>query len=126
MSKAQKKLLQGPRHRTSLKKPLCVVLTVSVISMLLICTHMFPRHGKRSSCHVLSSARGCEDALSALLPAHIRKLTIKERASRAVVRDILRTPSFITQNFKIAFLFLTHGTLPFELFWDEFFKVTNT
>ncbi|KAG2319274.1 hypothetical protein Bca52824_012487 [Brassica carinata] len=121
MSKAQKKL-QGTRHRSSLKKPLCVVLTVSVISMLLICTHLFPRHGKKSSCNVLSRARGCEDALSALLPAHIRKLTIKEIAARAVVRDILRTPSFQTQNSKIAFLFLTHGTLPLELLWDEFFK----
>lgn len=122
--KVPKKLL-GARHRTSLKKPLCVVLTVSVISMLLICTHLFPRHGKSSSCNVLSSDRGCEDALSALLPAHIRKLTIKEIAARAVVRDILRTPSFLTQNSKIAFLFLTHGTLPFELLWDEFFKVNK-
>ncbi|KAJ0250992.1 hypothetical protein HA466_0133950 [Hirschfeldia incana] len=122
MSNKAQKYLQRPRHRTSLKKPLCVVLTVSVISMLLICTHLFPRHGKTSSCNVLSSARGCEDALSALLPAHIRKLTIKEIAARAVVRDILRTPSLVTQNSKIAFLFLTQGTLPFELLWDEFFK----
>ncbi|RID50859.1 hypothetical protein BRARA_H01561 [Brassica rapa] len=121
MSYKEQKYLQRPRHHTSLKKPLCVVLTVSVISMLLVCTHLFPRHGKSSSCG-LSSSRGCENALSALLPAHIRKLTIKEIAARAVVRDILRTPSFITQNSKIAFLFLTHGTLPFEELWDEFFK----
>ncbi|CAH8391781.1 unnamed protein product [Eruca vesicaria subsp. sativa] len=121
MSKAQK-YMQRPRHHQSLKKPLCVVLTVSVISMLLICTHLFPRYGKNSSCHGLYSSRGCDSALSALLPAHIRKLTIKEIAARAVVRDILRTPSSLTQNSKIAFLFLTHGTLPFEKLWDEFFK----
>ncbi|KAG2256389.1 hypothetical protein Bca52824_075683 [Brassica carinata] len=122
MSYKEQKYLQRPRHHTSLKKPLCVVLTVSVISILLICTHLFPRHGKSSSCHGLSSSRECENALSALLPAHIRKLTIKEIAARAVVRDILRTPSLVTQNSKIAFLFLTHGTLPFEELWDEFFK----
>ncbi|KAG5390050.1 hypothetical protein IGI04_031591 [Brassica rapa subsp. trilocularis] len=122
MSYKEQKYLQRPRHHTSLKKPLCVVLTVSVISMLLICTHLFPRHVKSSSCHGLSSSRGCENSLSALLPAHIRKLTIKEIAARAVVRDILRTPSLVTQNSKIAFLFLTHATLPFEELWDEFFK----
>ncbi|CAF2107184.1 unnamed protein product [Brassica napus] len=72
--------------------------------------------------YIEESTEECENALSALLPAHIRKLTIKEIAARAVVRDILRTPSLVTQNSKIAFLFLTHGTLPFEELWDEFFK----
>lgn len=121
------KILQGPRHHhTSLKKPLWVVLTVSVTSMLLICTHMYPRLGKSSSCHGLYSTRGCQDSLSAWLPVHVRKFTDEEIAARAVVRDILRTPPFINENSKIAFLFLTPGTLPFEKLWDEFFKVTNT
>lgn len=121
-----KKILQGPRHHTSLKKPLWLVLTVSVTSMLLICTHMYPRQGKSSSCHGLGSTRGCEDALSKWLPVHVRKFTDEEIAARAVARDILRTPPFITENSKIAFLFLTPGTLPFEKLWDQFFKVTNT
>ncbi|CAG7887664.1 glycosyltransferase BC10 [Brassica rapa] len=111
MGEAQK-TFQGPRHHTSLKKPLWVVLTVSVISMLLISTHMFPRQGKRSS----------SDAFSAWLPAHVRKHTDEEIAARAVVRDILKTPPSITENSKIAFLFLTPGTLPFEKLWDEFLK----
>ncbi|CAN8325954.1 unnamed protein product [Cochlearia groenlandica] len=118
-----KKNVQGPRHQLSLKKPLWVVLTVSVTSMLLISTQMFPRHSKSSSCHGLySSNKGCENGLSAWLPVHVRKLTDEEVATRAVVRDILRTPPFITENSKIAFLFLTPGTLPFEKLWDEFFK----
>ena len=115
MGEAQK-TFQVPRHHTSLKKPLWVVLTVSVISMLLISTHMFPQQGKRSS----------SDALSAWLPAHVRKHTDEEIAARVVVRDILKTPPSITENSKIAFLFLTPGTLPFEKLWDEFFKVTVT
>ncbi|KAL0727011.1 hypothetical protein Bca4012_023104 [Brassica carinata] len=111
MGEAQK-TFQGPRHHTSLKKPLWLVLTVSVLSMLLISTHMFSRQGKRSS----------SDALSSWLPVHVRKLTDEEVAARAVVREILKTPPSITQNSKIAFLFLTPGTLPFEKLWDEFFK----
>ncbi|KAJ4913191.1 hypothetical protein Rs2_07812 [Raphanus sativus] len=112
MGEAQQKTIQGPRHHTSLKKPLWLVLTVSVISMLLISTHMFPPQGKRSSSHTLSS----------WLPVHVRKHTDEEVAARAVVREILKTPPFITPNSKIAFLFLTPGTLPFEKLWDEFFK----
>lgn len=119
------KNLQVTRHRTSLKKPLWVVLTISVTSMLLICTHMFQRHSKSSSCHGLFSNRGCEDALSSWLPVHVRKFTDEEIAARAVVRDILRTPPLLTENSKIAFLFLTPGTLPFEKLWDEFFKVAT-
>ncbi|KAG2263171.1 hypothetical protein Bca4012_015197 [Brassica carinata] len=110
MVEAQKKNYhQGPRHHhTSLKKPLWLVLTVSVFSMLLICTHMMPpRHRKSSS--------------SSWLPVHVRKLSDEEVAARTVVRDILKTPPFLTSSSKIAFLFLTPGTLPFEKLWDKFF-----
>ncbi|KAJ0263270.1 hypothetical protein HA466_0036580 [Hirschfeldia incana] len=106
----QQKIYQGPRHhhRSSLKKPLWLLLTVSVFSMLLICSHMMsPRHRKTPS---------------SWLPVHVRKLTDQEVAARAVARHILKTPHFITENSKIAFLFLTPGTLPFEKLWDEFFK----
>nr|VDC83483.1 unnamed protein product [Brassica rapa] len=115
MVEAQKNYQGPPRHHTSLKKPLWLVLSVSVFSMLLICTRMSPRHSNNSS-----------KALSSWLPVHVRKHTDEEVAARAVVRDILKTPPFVTENSKIAFLFLTPGTLPFEKLWDEFFTVTNT
>ncbi|WZY85661.1 hypothetical protein YC2023_032045 [Brassica napus] len=110
MVEAQKNYQGPPRHHTSLKKPLWLVLSVSVFSMLLICTRMSPRHSNNSS-----------KALSSWLPVHVRKHTDEEVAARAVVRDILKTPPFVTENSKIAFLFLTPGTLPFEKLWDEFF-----
>ncbi|XP_009137561.1 glycosyltransferase BC10 [Brassica rapa] len=110
MVEAQKNYQGPPRHHTSLKKPLWLVLSVSVFSMLLICTRMSPRHSNNSS-----------KALSSWLPVHVRKHTDEEVAARAVVRDILKTPPVVTENSKIAFLFLTPGTLPFEKLWDEFF-----
>ncbi|XP_013593160.1 PREDICTED: uncharacterized protein LOC106301337 [Brassica oleracea var. oleracea] len=110
MVEAQKNHQGPPRHHTSLKKPLWLVLSVSVFSMLLICSRMSPRHSNNSS-----------KAISSWLPVHVRKHTDEEVAARAVVRDILKTPPFITENSKIAFLFLTPGTLPFEKLWDEFF-----
>ncbi|KAF2534216.1 hypothetical protein F2Q70_00033093 [Brassica cretica] len=110
MVEAQKNYQGPPRHHTSLKKPLWLVLSVSVFSMLLICSRMSPRHSNNSS-----------KAISSWLPVHVRKHTDEEVAARAVVRDILKTPPFITENSKIAFLFLTPGTLPFEKLWDEFF-----
>ncbi|KAG2250729.1 hypothetical protein Bca52824_080865 [Brassica carinata] len=107
MVEAQKKNYhQGPpRHHTSLKNYLW--------SILLICTHMMsPRHSKISS--------------SSWLPIHVRKLSDAEVAARAVVRHILKTPPFITSNSKLAFLFLTPGTLPFEKLWDKFFTVSSS
>ncbi|KAF3526991.1 hypothetical protein F2Q69_00046827 [Brassica cretica] len=87
---------------------LCNLVSLFYHSILLICTHMMsPRHSKISS--------------SSWLPIHVRKLSDAEVAARAVVRHILKTPPFITSNSKLAFLFLTPGTLPFEKLWDKFF-----
>ncbi|XP_048615562.1 glycosyltransferase BC10-like [Brassica napus] len=87
---------------------LCNLVSLFYHSILLICTHMMsPRHSKTSS--------------SSWLPIHVRKLIDAEVAARAVVRHIVKTPPFITSNSKLAFLFLTPGTLPFEKLWDKFF-----
>ena len=92
---------------------LCNLVSLFYHSILLICTHMMsPRHSKISS--------------SSWLPIHVRKLSDAEVAARAVVRHILKTPPFITSNSKLAFLFLTPGTLPFEKLWDKFFTVSSS
>lgn len=112
------------RNRSSLKKSLLVVLLVCVTSVLLVCTYMYPQHNGKSSssCKGLSS-RGCEASLSGWLPVHVRKYTDEEVAARVVIKDILRTPPVLTVKSKIAFMFLTPGTLPFEKLWDKFFQV---
>nr|VDD60397.1 unnamed protein product [Brassica oleracea] len=92
---------------------LCNLVSLFYHSILLICTHMMsPRHSKTSS--------------SSWLPIHVRKLIDAEVAARAVVRHIVKTPPFITSNSKLAFLFLTPGTLPFEKLWDKFFTVSSS
>ena len=52
-----------------------------------------------------------------------RELTDDERASRVVFRQILLTPPDHSPRSKIAFLFLTPGSLPFERLWEKFFQV---
>ena len=114
----------SPRHRSSLKKPLLIVLLVCITSVLLVITYMYPQHNnsKSSACAGLSS-RGCQAALSGWLPVHVRKFTDEEVAARVVIKDILRLPPALTAKSKIAFMFLTPGTLPFEKLWDKFFQV---
>ncbi|KAI9123073.1 hypothetical protein K1719_005962 [Acacia pycnantha] len=56
------------------------------------------------------------------LPPPEREYTDEEIASRAVVHDILNAPHVLPKNPKIAFMFLTPGSLPFEKLWDRFFQ----
>lgn len=112
------------RNRSSLKKPLLVVLLVCITSVILVCTYMYPQHNSKSSACKGLSSRGCEAALSGWLPVHVRKFTDEEVAARVVIKDILRTPPVLNAKSKIAFLFLTPGTLPFEKLWDKFFQVS--
>lgn len=111
------------RTRSSLKKPLLIVLLVCITSVLLVCTYMYPQHNTKSSACKGLSRRGCEASLSGWLPVHVRKHTDEEVAARVVIRDILRNPPALTAKSKIAFMFLTPGTLPFEKLWDKFFQV---
>nr|KJB55244.1 hypothetical protein B456_009G069100 [Gossypium raimondii] len=58
--------------------------------------------------------------LSPSFPA--RELSDEETISQVVIKEILNTPPIQSADSKIAFLFLTPGTLPFELLWDKFFR----
>ncbi|KAH0906677.1 hypothetical protein HID58_038504 [Brassica napus] len=110
------------RTRSSLKKPLLIILLICITSVLLICTYMYPQHSVKSpACEGLSS-RGCQAALSGWLDVHVRKHTDEEVAARVVIRDILRMPPALTSRSKIAFMFLSPGTLPFEKLWDKFLQ----
>lgn len=52
-----------------------------------------------------------------------RKLNDDEIGARVVFEEILKTPPIQSKNRKIAFMFLTPGSLPFEKLWDKFFNV---
>ncbi|XP_039034356.1 glycosyltransferase BC10-like [Hibiscus syriacus] len=114
------KILPGSRHRTPLKRPIWIILTVSIISILLLCAYLYPPKGD-VACYVFSSI-GCKALGVWLPPAPKREFTDKEIISRVVVRDILNIPPVQSKNPKIAFMFLTPGSLPFEKLWDMFFR----
>ncbi|XAR63735.1 hypothetical protein NMG60_11023778 [Bertholletia excelsa] len=108
-----------PRHRAHLKKPTWIIVLVSMVAMFLICAYIYPPQNS-AACYLLSSS-GCNSFSNWLPPAPAREFTDNEIASRVVTQDILRTPPLQTKNSKIAFLFLTPGSLPFEKLWDMFF-----
>lgn len=115
------KILPGSRHRSPLKRPIWIILMVSFVSLFLVCAYIYPPNSD-VACYVFSS-RGCK-VLTDWLPPPKRELTDEEIISRVVVRDILDTPPVESKNPKIAFMFLTPGSLPFEKLWDMFFRVS--
>ncbi|CAJ1975867.1 unnamed protein product [Sphenostylis stenocarpa] len=90
-------ILPGSRHRPPMKKPIS------------------------SACYIFSSG-SCRSISDWLPPAPAREFTDEEIASRAVIRDILKAPAILSKNPKIAFMFLSPGSLPFEKLWDKFFQ----
>ncbi|KAI3911185.1 hypothetical protein MKW92_033394 [Papaver armeniacum] len=105
------------RHRPPIKGPVWIVALISFICLLLIGAYIVPPRGY-SFCYVFSGV-GCK-AMSEWLPPS-REYSDAEIAARGVIRDILQTPPIHTDTPKIAFMFLTPGTLPLEKLWDKFF-----
>lgn len=109
------------RHRAPpARRRVWIIMVLSLISMFFIIAYMYPHHSKRA-CYMISS-RGCK-ALADWLPPSLREYSDDEIAARVVIREILNSPPVIRKNSKIAFMFLTPGTLPFERLWDRFFQV---
>lgn len=104
------------------KRPTWVLLLVSFVSIFLIIAYIFPPRESSNGCFLFSS-NGCGSFFQKPLFLPPRELTDGETASEAVIKDILRTPSVQSKNPKIAFMFLTPGSLPFEKLWDKFFFV---
>lgn len=115
------KILPGPRQRPT-KRPLWIIILVSMVSVFLICAYIYPPNGS-GACYIFSS-KGCKVITDWLPPAPAREYSDAEIASRIVIREILNTHSVSTKTPKIAFLFLTPGSLPFEKLWDKFFEVS--
>lgn len=114
-------ILPGPRHRPHMKKPLWIIILVSFIIVFLICAYMYPPQSN-SACYIFSS-KGCKAITDWLPPAPARELTDEEIASHVVIQEILNSPIAPSKSTKIAFMFMTPGSLPFEKLWDKFFNV---
>lgn len=115
-------ILPGPRHRPPMKRPLWIIVLVSMVSVFLICVYIYPPQSS-AACYMFSS-RGCKAIISDWLPpAPTREYTDEEIASRVVIKEILNAPPIQSENPKIAFMFLIPNSLPFEKLWDKFFQV---
>ncbi|TKW06414.1 hypothetical protein SEVIR_7G241300v4 [Setaria viridis] len=99
-----------PRPRTSPKRRVWILVIAAFITIAIVWAYLYPPP------HYTSPMRDW-------LPAEpARELTDEERASRVVFRQILTTPPVRSKSSKIAFMFLTPGTLPFERLWEKFFE----
>ncbi|KAJ7955825.1 Core-2/I-branching beta-1,6-N-acetylglucosaminyltransferase family protein [Quillaja saponaria] len=113
-------ILPGSRHRPPLKRPMWIIVLLSLLCVFLICAYIYPPQSS-SACYVFSS-RGCHVLSDWLPPAPARVYTDEEMASRVVIKDILNTSPTHSNSPKVAFMFLSPGSLPFEKLWDKFFQ----
>ncbi|OAY69514.1 hypothetical protein ACMD2_24131 [Ananas comosus] len=113
-------MLQPPRHRPGSKRPMWIIVLVSLVCVSLIGAYVYPPR-RFSACYFFASnvCSPFKDWLP-LTTVPSRELTDDEIASRVVIKDILAMPSVPSKNQKIAFMFLTPGTLPFEKLWEKF------
>ncbi|KAK4797730.1 hypothetical protein SAY86_030056 [Trapa natans] len=115
------KLLSGHRHaRAQLRRPVWIIILISFFILFLILVYVYPPQSS-SACYIFSS-RGCKALSVWLPPVPVREFTDEEIASRVVIKEILSTPPIEIRNPKIAFMFLSSGSLPFEKLWDKFFR----
>lgn len=104
------KTIPLPRPRTQ-KRRVWILAIAAFIAIAIVWAYVYPPP------HYTSPMRDW-------LPAEpARELTDEERAARVVFRQILTTPPVRSKSSKIAFMFLTPGTLPFERLWEKFFEV---
>lgn len=114
-------ILPGSRNRPTMMKPMWIILLASFVIMFITCAYIY-RSKNSTACNVFSYRR-CKPMANWLPPVSAREYTDDEIASHVVFRDILNSPVVVPKNPKIAFMFLTPGSLPFEKLWDNFFQV---
>ncbi|KAK9705696.1 hypothetical protein RND81_07G076200 [Saponaria officinalis] len=108
------------RHRQTSKRSLWILGLFCFISFFLLYCYVYPPQNSLT-CYVYAS-RDCKAFSVWLPPSAKRVLTDEELASQVIVTEMLRAPLPSTNSPKIAFMFLTPGTLPFETLWDKFFS----
>ncbi|EAZ01971.1 hypothetical protein OsI_24003 [Oryza sativa Indica Group] len=108
------------RHRAVAKKPKWIIILVSLVCFVLIGAYVFPPR-RYSQCYLFGSG-ACATFKDWLPSVTRRERTDEEIISSVVLRDILAMPMPVSKNPKIALMFLTPGTLPFEKLWEKFLQ----
>jgi hypothetical protein len=106
----------APRNRASSRRPLWIIVLIAFVCAVAIGAYLYtPRH--YTACYLVPS-EACD---SRPPPEPARVYTDDEIAARAIMRDIIRARPVQSKNPKIAFMFLTPSSLPFEKLWEKFF-----
>ncbi|AQK68846.1 Core-2/I-branching beta-16-N-acetylglucosaminyltransferase family protein [Zea mays] len=108
-----------PRHRGAAKKPMWIIVLLSLVCVALMGAYVYPPR-RYSACYFFASSV-CTP-FKDWLPAVARERTDEEIVSSVVIRDLLSMPMAMSKNPKIAFMFLTPGSLPFEKLWEKFLQ----
>ncbi|CAL9078397.1 unnamed protein product [Musa textilis] len=106
------------RNRPTARPPRWIIILLCLVSVCLIGAYIYPP-GQYPACYFFSS-NVCSP-IKYWLPPIARELTDDEFASRVVIKNILSMPLIWPKHPKIAFMFLTPGSLPFEKLWETFF-----
>lgn len=110
--------IMAPRNRSSARRPLWIVILIAFVCAVGIGAYLYtPQH--YTPCYLVSS-NSCS---SRPPPEPARVYTDDEIAARIVIRDIILAQPVQSKNPKIAFMFLTPSSLPFEKLWEKFFMV---
>uniref|UniRef100_A0A0E0LF98 Uncharacterized protein n=1 Tax=Oryza punctata TaxID=4537 RepID=A0A0E0LF98_ORYPU len=108
--------IMAPRNRSSARRPLWIVILIAFVCAVGIAAYLYtPQH--YTPCYLVSS-NSCS---SRPPPEPARVYTDDEIAARVVIRDIILAQPVQSKNPKIAFMFLTPSSLPFEKLWEKFF-----
>ncbi|XVF48153.1 hypothetical protein PTKIN_Ptkin03bG0168400 [Pterospermum kingtungense] len=111
-------IMSGSRHRPHLKRPVWIIVLVTFVIIFLLTAYVYPPTSS-AACYIFSSKDCTLYNQPPTFPT--RELSDDETISHVVIKEILKTPTPVSKNPKIAFLFLTPGTLPFEALWAKFF-----
>ncbi|KAG1364156.1 putative glycosyltransferase BC10 [Cocos nucifera] len=112
------------RHRPTSRRPIWIIVLISLVCISLIGAYIYPPQ-HYPACYFFTSSV-CTPFKDWFPAMATRPPTDDELASRVVIRDILSLPSVQSKNPKIAFMFLTPGSLPFERLWEKFFLWEGT
>ncbi|URD96449.1 Core-2/I-Branching enzyme [Musa troglodytarum] len=105
-------------RRPRSRRPHWIIILICLVCVSSIGAYVYPPH-RYSACYFFASSI-CSP-LKDLMPPTARVLTDDEFASNVLIKNILAMPSVELKNSKIAFMFLTPGSLPFERLWEKFF-----
>ncbi|CAI0438776.1 unnamed protein product [Linum tenue] len=113
------------RQRAHVKRtPRWILLFVSLAAIFLVSAYYLyqPRTTVSAApCSVFDQG-GCTTTYDGdrVVPAKV--FTDEETSAHVVIREILNTPPPLSRSPKVAFMFLTPSSLPFEMLWERFFQ----